>query len=315
MQVLFQKPNFRKLKKQGLMAVDMHLHSSYSDSTTTVKLLLQRARMLNIGLAITDHNHILGNVKAYTKQNKVMIIPSIELTSIENIDIIPYFYNIKELVEFYNKYISKSKRPNRGFDFYKLKWTFAELIDHLKKYNCIINLPHPFAPYPKNAHSFLTRKENQHLIKKIDCIEALNSLMTRDKNLKSIQWIKDLNKSFNGSSDGHTLFHIGKAVTISEGNDRESFLDSIKKKKNFVMGEEVTGLSKAITSMVIMKNSIRLKIDEKSEEIRIKLKETKDDIKDKIIEKKDDFIDEFKETKDDFKEDIKGITDKFKGKK
>ena len=191
------------------------------------------------------------------------------------------------------------------------KWTLAELIDHLKKYNCIINLPHPYAPYPKNAHSFLTRKENQHLIKKIDCIEALNSLMTREKNMRSIEWIKDLNKPFNGSSDGHTLFHIGKAVTISEGHDKESFLDSIKQKKNFVMGEEVTGFSKAITNMVILKNSIRLKLDEKSEKIRLRLKETKDDIKDKIIEKKDNLIEEFKETKDD----IRGITDKLTGKK
>ena len=153
MKVIYQKPKFKKLKKQGLMCVDLHLHSSYSDSTTTLNLLLQRARRLGIGLAITDHNHIMGSLKAFTRQKKVMIIPSIELTSTENIDLIPYFYNMAELVEFYNKYVVKTKTPNRGFDFNKLKWTTSELIDHLKKYNCLINIPHPFAPYPKNAYT------------------------------------------------------------------------------------------------------------------------------------------------------------------
>ena len=227
MDVIFQHPKFRKLKKQGLTYVDMHYHTNHSmDTSTKIRYIIKRAKMIGCGVAITDHNVIQGSLDLI-KKNKIMIVPSLEITPSELIDIIPYFYNVNELREFYNKYIKNYTRPNIGFNFNRVTWKFEEIIDKLQNYSCLITIPHPFAPYPKNAADFLL-KQSKSLLKKIHGYEVLNGLLKKERNRKSLDMTKELKKSYIGGSDGHTLFQLGNVITMTENADLEGFLDYVK---------------------------------------------------------------------------------------
>ena len=68
----------------------------------------KKAKKKGIGIAITDHNEIGGAVKL--AKEGVLLIPGIEVNTHTNKDIILYFYNVGELMEFYERYISPYKR-------------------------------------------------------------------------------------------------------------------------------------------------------------------------------------------------------------
>lgn len=267
MDVIFEHPRFRKLKKQGLTYIDMHYHTNYSmDTSTRVSFISKRAKMLGCGVAITDHNEIKGCL-ALMKKDKCTIIPSIEITTSELLDIIPYFYHVNDLKEFYHKYIKHFIRPNIGFNFNRVTWKFEEILHKLRNYRCLINLPHPFAPYPQNTEQFLL-KENKGLLNYIDSIEVLNGTLHRDRNLKAIKINKKLKKAYVGGSDGHTLFQLGEVLTITENTNKEGFLDYIKKHQNIVIGEEMRWLHRTWVQMSIFKNALKFKIKEKSSKIK-----------------------------------------------
>ena len=262
MDVLFEKPRFRKLKKQGLTYVDMHYHTRYSmDTSTRIRFIIKRAKRLGCGVAITDHNAINGAIDII-KRKKIMVVPSIEITTSELIDIIPYFYNLSELKEFYNKYIVKYLRPNIGFNFNRVTWKVSEMLDILQKYNCLIFMPHPYCAYPQSTDPFLF-KDNKPLLKKIHGFEVLNGLLKRDRNLKALNVTKELGKSYMGGSDGHTLFQLGRVVTITENTNLDGFLDCIRKKQNIVMGEEVSWGYRKLIHLIIFKNSLKLRVRER----------------------------------------------------
>jgi hypothetical protein len=56
--IIFSSPNFEKLNSQGYKCADMHFHSTHSDGAGTVKRILEKAKNLQIGVSITDHNEI-----------------------------------------------------------------------------------------------------------------------------------------------------------------------------------------------------------------------------------------------------------------
>lgn len=262
MNVLFEKPRFRKLKKQGLTYVDMHYHTKYSmDTSTRVRFIAKRAKMLGCGIAITDHN-VIGGSLDLIKKSKVMIVPSIEITTSELIDIIPYFYKINDLKEFYNNYIKKFLRPNIGFNFNRVVWKVSEILEKLTKYRCLVIVPHPFCSYPQTADQYFL-KDNKSMLKKINGFEVLNGLMKRDRNEKALKITKEFGKSYIGGSDGHTLLQLGKVLTVTENTNLEGFLDYIKKKQNMVIGEEVSWVYRKWIHLNILKNSLKLRIKER----------------------------------------------------
>ena len=75
------------------MGTLFHFHSHYSDGYNSVNAIATRARKLNIGVAITDHNEIKGAVEL-EKYGCVLNIPGIEITSVEGTHLLVYFYEI-----------------------------------------------------------------------------------------------------------------------------------------------------------------------------------------------------------------------------
>jgi len=131
------------------MKLDLHIHSKYSsdgvlDPEKIVKIAIKRE--LN-GVAITDHNTIIGGLKAKkyeTEDFKVIVGSEI---STEKGEIIGLF--LKEEI--------KSK-------------DVQEVVSEIKEQNGIIVIPHPFDALRHSA--FHPTDEDA---KFIDCIEGFNS--------------------------------------------------------------------------------------------------------------------------------------------
>jgi hypothetical protein len=250
--IFFQKTNHELLHSAGLTSVDMHFHSCYSDCYTQIPNIIKKATKQKIGVAITDHNAIGGALKAYNNNKGVMVIPGIEVSCKEGPHILLYFYNIKELEEFYNKHIKKNLSLN---PYWATSLKVSDLLEKTKGYNCIRCAAHPYGY--SIAVSGLSKSVNKHRVDEtvfdnIDSMEVICGVMNRVLNRRAEKKANLLGKSITGGTDGHTLFELGHVVTSSHANDVDSFLDNIKKNKNLVVGRETNIIPKIIpgTNMI-----------------------------------------------------------------
>ncbi|MBU0666306.1 MAG: PHP domain-containing protein [Nanoarchaeota archaeon] len=253
--LLFEKPDFVKLSKENAL-VDMHFHTQYSDDCKTkMSDVFKRAKELGVGVAITDHNAISGSLLACKKKG-LFAIPGIEVTSKNDKDILLYFYSAGDLKNFYEKNILKKIRKHKKFRFNKTKLSVQEILSIAKDYNAISSLAHPFTIYPKKSFYYFNNKKRSDLINDLVAIEVLNAARKRKGNLASYGWAMSAKKSITGGSDGHRLKWLGNAVTCCKAESVEEFLESIRNKKNFVIGKESTVASKFISGLYIVKNKI-----------------------------------------------------------
>lgn len=170
--ITFAKPTFEYL------SIDMHVHSKHShDSKVQVQDILNRAKELNIGIAITDHNAIEGSLEA-GKQNEVLVIPGIEVTTSEFKDILIYFENFNELKDFYNNHVKPFIKLKKQTSYTKIK--MIDLLKSLKEYKCIISIAHPFIVVPKRSFYFV---QQHKYFSYIDAIEVMTRAQTKKSDL------------------------------------------------------------------------------------------------------------------------------------
>ena len=125
-----RKPILKRIKAQGFNAMDMHVHTRFSDTSTSVRSIVKRARKKNIGISITDHNDIRGALLARSLAKDVMMIPGIEISSKERAHLLAYFYSMNDLEHFYNNNIKNNKSR---MIYLKTKLGLIEIIDLLIK--------------------------------------------------------------------------------------------------------------------------------------------------------------------------------------
>jgi predicted metal-dependent phosphoesterase TrpH len=255
--VFFHKPNLELFHSMGLSSVDMHFHTRFSDSYTRVSTIIKKARKKKMGVAITDHNTIEGSIKASKNNMGVMVIPGIEISCIEGPHILLYFYTIDELKEFHDKHIEPKKQGN---PYMAVKLSVEELLEKTKDFSCIRVAAHPYGFAIANQ-GLLKSVHKQYIDGKvfddIDSMEVICGGMTRRLNRKAERKAEELGKGFTGGSDGHTIFELGKVVTSSYAHDTESFLQSIARKKNFVIGTEIRTLPKLLHGTNVMSRHMR----------------------------------------------------------
>src|SRR3989344_2860577 len=231
-------PDIEDLTKKGFKCLDLHMHSTFSDGTNTPEEIVAIAKKKNLIISITDHNEIKGVKKAIELDNK-RVIPGIELTSRNAKDILVYFYNLKDLEDFYEKYIKHKKiHPRRGFDLKCLKLSMKDILNALKKYKCLKVIPHPFALKPKTNYRYFK---------------------TRKKTLKSIGWAEVSHKPMFGGSDAHTSDIIGSVITAVKSKSLNEILSQIKENKTFIFGSELTIYNKLKIYLKIILSNISLK--------------------------------------------------------
>lgn len=247
-----------QLVKQGYNCVDMHLHTVHSrDSIIRVKQLLRIAEKQKIGVSITDHNNISGILAAKKLKNRNhFIIPGIEFFCADRSEVLIYFYSMSELEDFHKKHVlpNLNKKVTRS-----TKIKLSELFDILKNYNCLTSAAHPF--YGKGVGKIFYSKNNRGItspvIKKFNSVEVLNSVLSSRKNRKAMEFAKKFKKPVTAGSDSHVSTLVGEGLTVSEASTVEGFLDSIKKKENFIVGNNVNILFKLKPGVVIVSKYLR----------------------------------------------------------
>lgn len=232
--IKFSIPKINSLNKQGYSCVDMHYHTPHSDGAANVDEILKKIRTLSIGIAITDHTEISGVLEAFKKKKPSdFLVPGIELRSVEDVDILFYFYNLDELKLFFEKEIKPYRK--KIVVYYKLNLSLEQIYNLSRKYNCVACIPHPFG-YGARAGNKKTFEKYINILKKFDVIEAINSGTSLKNNQKAVDVIKKNNKCFTGGSDGHSIYELGNVITYSKAKNVKQFLDNIKNKKNKVVG-------------------------------------------------------------------------------
>jgi predicted metal-dependent phosphoesterase TrpH len=242
--VFFQKPNPELFDAMGLKSVDMHFHTRFSDSYTRIQTIVRKAKKRHLGIAITDHNAIEGSIKAFNNAQDVLVVPGIEVSCMEGPHLLFYFYSPSELREFYEKVIKPRKQKNPYMAIDMKVW---DVIEASKQYNCVRGAPHPYGYAIANSGLGKCVSKNyvdESVLDSIDAIEVINGSMGRRLNRKAHNKCMELGKSFTGGTDGHTIFEMGKVVTAAYADDLDSFLGSIIKKKNYVIGREIKLLPK-----------------------------------------------------------------------
>ncbi len=252
--ILFERPNLDELTQQYTV-VDPHFHTHYSDGYNTVAAIVKRARELNIGIAITDHNDIRGAVEL-DRYTSLLNIPGIEITSKEGTHILVYFYDIKSLKAFYKNDVN----PNMGHDIMSsTSLEMEEIIERARAFESVVVFPHPYSATFTGIHnSYFSEERLDRLFKMVDGIEVINAENLNKWNLRSAVLGFNLAIGITGGSDGHRLAQMGKAVSYAAcKNDRQAFLDAIKNKQTKVVGKEIALIRKVTSNGVKLRTNIK----------------------------------------------------------
>jgi len=252
--ILFEKPNIPELSQQYTV-VDMHFHSAHSDGRNSIDEIAEHAEMMGIGVAITDHNEIQGAIEM-AAHKKVLSIPGIEVTSREGAHILVYFNTIDNLSRFYHQDIA----PHMGTDTMNSTSMDLETIIRCARHKHGITIfPHPFCGvYTGIANQHFEKERLASLLDQVDGVEVINSENLNKWNLKSALLGFNLNKAISGGSDGHSLYQLGKVVTYAAcSDDRESFLSTLMRGHNRVMGKEIDILHKVQSNGIKLRSNLK----------------------------------------------------------
>lgn len=234
--IIFERPDLDLLKKKYTV-FDLHFHTCFSDGRNSVEAIAQKARELGIGIAITDHNEIAGALEM-EKQKGILSIPGIEVTSAEGTHILVYFYEADSLRRFYRRNI----RPYmRGDAMRSTKLPMEDIVESASLFRCVTIFPHPYcAAYTGLYNLNFSAQRIERLLAAVDGVEAINSENVHRWNLQCALLGFNLGKALTGGSDGHSLYHMGKAVTYADcPASRENFLNAIKNCQTGVIGKEI----------------------------------------------------------------------------
>ena len=222
---ILSKPDVVGLRNKGYNLFDMHIHTDASnDCSVSLQSILNKAKKMGIGIAITDHDKIDSAVAAFNNKLGVPSIPGIEVFAKGDKHILFYFYDAKELTKFYNNEV-KDKFLSK---------TANHLINLKNRYKCIVGVAHPCGW--EMWHNLRINYD----VKKIDFFEVLNGHGTKRRVLKSYSLALKYKKGMIGGSDAHKLNELGKSLTCIKEKTINGALDCIKNKETSVIGTTIS---------------------------------------------------------------------------
>jgi predicted metal-dependent phosphoesterase TrpH len=249
-------PLLHKMTEKGYTPVDMHIHTHYSDAAIRIPSLLARANHLGIGVAITDHNEIGGVLEAGNHPRGALVIPGIELSSLEGPHILLYFYSAAELADYFAAHIKGNKRKSQ---YMAIELPVGKILESAEDYHCVKVAAHPFGYFGINR-GVLKCIDNKTLPAKtighIDAIEVICGAMSQDINDKAARYAGEHDLPITGGSDAHVLPSVGGVVTGVKADTVQGFLDGVLAKESVVIGSTANPLHKGMTAGVIAWNYI-----------------------------------------------------------
>jgi predicted metal-dependent phosphoesterase TrpH len=252
--IQFEKPDLPALTRAYTVA-DLHFHTRYSDGVNTVQEVALKAQGLGIGIAITDHNDIRAAVEI-DAWPEVLSIPGIEITSREGSHLLVYFYDVESLTAFYNEDI----RPHMGGGVMcSTSLEMEELIERAHRFKTVVVFAHPYcAAYTGVCNVQFPKERLERLFQRADGIEVINAGNLKKWNLQCAVLGFNLDRGLVGGSDGHSLPHMGRALTYADcKKNRKDLLDAIRKRQTKVIGKEMTFIRKVTSNGRKLKKNLR----------------------------------------------------------
>ena len=262
--VVFEKPDLAELTRRYTV-VDFHFHSRYSDGKNDIPSIVEKARRLGIGIAITDHNSIEGAVEI-DGYGDILTIPGIEITAREGAHLLVYFYSIEDLKHFFSElepYLGKKVMIST-------RLSMESLISLARNYQSVIIFPHPFSAfYTGICNPVFDDLRQKTLLRMADGIEVINAGNLHRWNLESTVLGFNMETSLVGGSDGHHVSHMGRAVTCAPcERDRAVFLDSVREGITRVVGKEINLLRKVGSGGTRMRSNMSTPADLMGKNVR-----------------------------------------------
>ena len=241
MSVRFERPDWGAIRDSEDMAVDMHFHTSCSDSFTDVRAAVRLAAERGVGVAITDHNLIESLVRIKGEDTPVPVIPGMEVSTSDGPHILVYFYDLSDLERFWYRSI----RPRlQECPWLALRDCPTErLLDLLEKENCVVSAAHPAGYFGTNKGVEVCIHKGylgEDVAKRLNAYEVICSGMTRDSNRRALAAARRYGIGYTGGTDGHTLNEVGNVVTVSSASTVDEFLNDVIRRRVDVVGLEKT---------------------------------------------------------------------------
>lgn len=192
------------------MLIELHAHTYYShgtkifyDGVSSPEEMVKQASKIGLNaIAITDHNSMVGAMKAskFEEKYNIMVIPGEEVSTLQGHVLA---IGIEEFI-----------RPELDI---------LETLDKIHEQGGIAIAPHPFD---------IKRAGIKELAKECDAVEVFNSMnIERIGNNKCKSWVEKNSLPIVAGSDAHMLEMIGYGLIKVKANSLDEILKAIKKGK------------------------------------------------------------------------------------
>ena len=219
---------------------NLHFHSKLSDGIYSLKELLKLINDSEFDIiSLTDHNEIKNSVNLFnTEIKEKIIILGIEISTSDLIEILVYFKDKNEFLDFFENHIKTRKKQ---FWSAYIKINIFELLDEIKNYNILLGVPHPFGGkglirrlYKKGV----SESDILKILQNFDFCEVFNSTKSKKNNYKAKEWceLNSPNIFKLASSDLHNIKSsfcmAGTNVFSSHKLNLDNFFSLVKSKKH-----------------------------------------------------------------------------------
>jgi predicted metal-dependent phosphoesterase TrpH len=197
------------------MKLDLHIHSAYSrDGASTPEQIVRRCKELGLdGLAVTDHNAIIGSLESVelARQEGLIAVRGVEVSTMEGHILA---YGVPELV------------PRN--------LAIQETIDKIHAAGGLAVAAHPLR-FPSGIGLEAAANES------FDAIEVLNGGNPGRSNRRVLRLAERLTRPVTAGSDAHRIDEVGKAYVVIDGASSEGdVLEAIRRGRTRAGGRSRT---------------------------------------------------------------------------
>lgn len=237
--VRFKSPDPARLAREGLLPVDMHVHTTYSDGFITIRDILATHARTGLAVAITDHNNISGVREAISETGEgTIVIPGVEVSASDGPHILLYFERFSSLEEWFSRSVSEKVRE---CPYMAVSLTSEEILDSAQDSGSLVIAAHPYG-YSVLPRGILKCVENGAIsdgaCRKIDGLEVISGVLSRRLNERAVSYARRHQLVMTGGSDAHMVRDLGNVVTCASAGTPGEFLEELRRRRNQVIGQE-----------------------------------------------------------------------------
>lgn len=241
---------------QQAQQVDMHIHTTFSDGMASVAQIAAKSKLNGYGVAITDHNEILGSLELSNNYPDIFSIPGIEVSAQEGIHFLVYFPTPQLLTRYYETYIKPFKQAD---NFYILNASTIMVLRGAREMQGLIIAAHPYGAGATGlCRALHDEGYTSMLLDMVDGIEILNGGVLRNHNTKAVRLCQVTEFGICGGSDAHSLAELGSVRTYAYCDKTpQSFIEAISTNKCCVAGKESGLVRKPYSRLRTIRNFTR----------------------------------------------------------